>query len=59
LQQISTCTTTKEAWKELHCIYEPNDINTKRLLQKDFWSYKANEENGMANVISKFRDLID
>jgi hypothetical protein len=59
LQQISTCTTTKEAWKELHCIYEPNDINTKRLLQKEFWSYKSNEENGMAHAISKFRGLID
>jgi hypothetical protein len=36
-----------------------SDINSKRLLQKDFWSYKVKEDEEMANGISKFEPLLD
>ena len=35
------------------------DQNTKRILQKEFWSYKTNEEDGMAKSFAKFKSLID
>lgn len=35
------------------------DQNTKRILQREFWSFKSNEEDGMAKSISEFRSLID
>jgi hypothetical protein len=36
-----------------------SEINSKRLLQKDFWSYKVKLDEGIANGISKFRSLLD
>ena len=43
----------------MNFIYAMGDQNTKRILQKEFWSYKTNEEDGMAKSIAKFRSLID
>jgi hypothetical protein len=36
-----------------------SDISSKRLLRKEFWSYKVKEDEEMANGISKFRSLLD
>jgi hypothetical protein len=59
LHQITHCNTAKEAWDELCHIYEMSDMHSKRLLQKEFWSFKVNESESMACAIAKFRSLVD
>ena len=43
----------------MNFIYAMEDQNTKSILQKEFWSYKTNEKDGMAKPIAKFRSLIN
>jgi len=44
LHQIGQRDTSKEAWNALNFINTIGDQNTKRILDKGFWSYKTNEE---------------
>jgi hypothetical protein len=59
LHQITQCNSAKEAWAELCHIYEMDDMHSKKLLLKEFWSFKMDESESMASAIAKFRSLLD